>query len=163
MENLSIRPANVDDTKQILNFIEALAEYEKLSAQVSATEAKLIATLFPENGNPAAEVQLAFLNKTPVGFALYFSSYSTFLAQPGIYLEDLFVDPSSRGLGIGEALLRKVASVAVTRGAGRLEWSVLDWNKSAIDFYRRLGGKPMNEWTTFRVDGPALQALASDA
>jgi GNAT superfamily N-acetyltransferase len=159
MKNLSIRPATVDDAKQILKFIEALAEYEKLSDKVIATEAKLIATLFTENGKPAAEVLLAFLNENPVGFALYFSSYSTFLAQPRIYLEDLFVDPSSRGLGIGEALLRKVASVAVTRGAGRLEWAVLDWNQPAIDFYLRLGGKPMNEWTTFRVDGQALQAL----
>lgn len=159
MKNLILRSANAEDARLIFKFIEALAEYEKLSDQVIATEAKLIATLFPENGSPAAEVQLAFLNENPVGFALYFSSYSTFLAQPGVYLEDLFVDPSARGMGIGEALFRKVASVAVARGAGRLEWSVLDWNQPAIDFYRRLGAMPMDDWTTFRVDGPALQAL----
>jgi GNAT superfamily N-acetyltransferase len=161
MKKLNIRPAAQQDAKEILRFINALAEYEKLQDEVHATEAKLIETMFPQSGNPAAEVQLAFLDETPVGFALYFSNYSTFLARSGIYLEDLFVDPEARGQGVGEALLRTVASVAVERGAGRLEWSVLDWNKPAIDFYRRLGANPMSEWTTFRVDGAALLALGS--
>jgi GNAT superfamily N-acetyltransferase len=160
MKKLSIRSAKPNDSKDILRFIKALAEYEKLQHQVTATEAKLIESLFPHTGSPAAEVQLAFQDNLPVGFALHFSNYSTFLAQPGVYLEDLYVDPEARGQGIGEALLRKVASVAVERGAGRLEWSVLDWNKPAIDFYRRLGANPMDEWTTFRVDGTALFALA---
>ncbi|MBN8540981.1 MAG: GNAT family N-acetyltransferase [Deltaproteobacteria bacterium] len=159
MTKLKIRSATRHDAKQILRFIQALAEYEKLADQVSATEPMLIQTLFPESGSPAAEVQLAFQNDVPVGFALYFSSYSTFLAKKGIYLEDLFVDPSARGQGVGEALLKRVASIAVARGAERLEWSVLDWNKPAIDFYRRRGANPMNEWTTFRVDGAALVAL----
>lgn len=161
MKKLSIRPATQNDAKEILRFIKALAEYEKLQDEVRATESKLIETLFPQTGSPAAEVQLAFLDETPVGFALYFSNYSTFLARSGVYLEDLFVVPEARGLGVGEALLRKVAAVAVERGAGRLEWSVLDWNKPAIDFYRRLGANPMSDWTTFRVDGAALQALGT--
>lgn len=161
MTKPNIRLATRHDTKQILGFIQALAEYEKLADQVSATEQLLIETLFPETGSPAAEVQLAFVNHEPVGFALYFPSYSTFLAKKGIYLEDLFVIPSARGQGVGKALLKRVASIAVDRCAGRLEWSVLDWNKSAIDFYRRLGGKPMDEWTTFRVDGAALQKLSA--
>lgn len=159
MKKLSIRPATQNDAKEILRFIKALAEYEKLQDEVRATETTLIETLFPQTGRPAAEVQLAFLDETPVGFALYYPNYSTFLARSGVYLEDLFVDPEARGLGVGEALLRKVASVAVERGAGRLEWSVLDWNKPAIDFYRRLGANPMSDWTTFRVDGEALIEL----
>lgn len=160
MDTIKIRTATRQDTGTILSFIQALAEYEKLEHQVVATEELLEKSLFPSAGRAAAEVLLAHLNERPVGFALFFSNYSTFLARAGIYLEDLFVEPESRGLGVGESLLRKVAAIAEERGAGRLEWAVLDWNKPAIDFYRRLGANPMADWTTFRVDGDALHQLA---
>ncbi len=163
MKTINIRPATRHDAKTVLDFICALAEYEKLSHQVVATEELLIETLFTSGTPNAAEVLLAFIADKPVGFALFFSNYSTFLGRPGIYLEDLFVTPTARGQGVGESLLRTIAAIAVERKAGRLEWSVLDWNQPAIDFYRRLGANPQSDWTTFRVDGETLQALGKNA
>ena len=155
----SIRPARPGDVADILRLIQALAEYEKLAHEVVATEAALKQTLF--GPKPAAEVLLAEEGGRPVGLALFFQNYSTFLAKPGIYLEDLFVDPSVRGKGIGKALLQAVAKLAVQRGCGRFEWAVLDWNRPAIDFYESLGAKPMSDWTVMRVTGEALRRLGS--
>lgn len=157
--NLRIDPAREDDCAQILQFIRGLAEYERLSHEVIATEASLRATLF--GPIPAAEVLIARLDGAPAGFALFFPSYSTFLAQPGIYLEDLFVLPALRGGGVGRALLTEVARLAVQRGCGRLEWSVLDWNEPALRFYRSLGAQPMSEWTVQRLTGATLERLAA--
>lgn len=156
-----IRFAQAADTPVILGFIRALAVYEKLEADCVATEESLRATLF--GPRPYAEVLLIEEGGKAHGFALFFHNYSTFLARPGIYLEDLFVDPAARGKGYGKALLAKLAEIAVERGCGRLEWSVLDWNQPAIDFYLSLGARPMDEWTIYRVDGAALGALAAQA
>jgi GNAT superfamily N-acetyltransferase len=153
-----IRPAVAADVPTILRFIRSLAEYEKLLDSVVADEEKLRATLFGER--PYAEVLIATWNDTPAGFALFFHNYSTFLAKPGIYLEDLFVDPEFRGKGLGKALLIHLAKLAVERDCGRLEWSVLDWNEPAIGFYKSLGATPMDEWTIFRVTGDALTRLS---
>lgn len=153
-----IEPATERDVPQILRFIKGLAEYEKLSDQVTATEDGLRASLF--GPRRAAEVVIAYVGDEPAGFALYFHNYSTFLGQPGIYLEDLFVVPERRGAGVGRHLLAHLAALAVERGCGRLEWAVLDWNEPAIRFYRRLGARPMDEWTVYRLTGDALQALA---
>ena len=155
----SLRPARAADVPVILRFIRALAEYEKLSHEVTATEQALYETLF--GGRPAAEVVLGELYGVPVGFALYFSNYSTFLARPGIYLEDLFVLPEFRGRGFGKALLVHVARVAQERSCGRFDWQVLDWNEPSIQFYKSLGAVPLHEWTTMRVTGEALRRLAS--
>lgn len=155
----AIRPARAGDAPDILRLIRALAEYEKLGHEVVASEDALRATLF--GPRPAAEVLLAEEAGRPVGLALFFQNYSTFLARPGIYLEDLFVEPDFRGRGLGKALLKAVARVAVDRGCGRFEWSVLDWNQPAIDFYRALGARPMNDWTIFRVTGEALTRLGA--
>lgn len=155
---LRLRPATADDVALVLAFIRELAEYEQLADEVVATEDALARTLFGDR--PAAEVVLALWADLPVGFALFFPSYSTFLARPGLYLEDLFVRPSHRGRGIGLALLRHLAGLARARGDGRLEWSVLDWNQPAIDFYRRLGAEPVAGWTRYRLVGAALAALA---
>lgn len=157
----AIAPATANDVPLILALIRELADYEKLSDQVSATEAALRASLFGER--PAAEVLVARSGGEPAGFALFFPNYSTFLAKPGIYLEDLFVRPAFRGQGIGKALLASVAALAVARGCGRFEWSVLDWNEPAIGFYRRLGARPLDDWTMFRITGAELAALAADA
>jgi GNAT superfamily N-acetyltransferase len=156
--DLVIRYATVKDSSTILGFIRDLAEYEKLGHEVVADEAALRATLF--GVRPAAEVLIAELANEPVGFALFFQSYSTFLAKPGLYLEDLFVVPKFRGRGYGKALLVHLAKIAVERNCGRFEWSVLDWNEPAIGFYKKLGATPMDEWTIFRVAGDALRALA---
>ena len=160
---LRIDAATERDVSLILGFIKELAEYERLSHEVVATEDGLRETLFGER--PAAEVVIARAgmegDAEPVGFALYFTTYSTFLGRPGIYLEDLFVSPAWRGRGVGRALLVHLARLAVERRCGRLEWAVLDWNEPAIGFYRRLGARPMDEWTTFRVTGEALTTLAS--
>lgn len=155
-----LRNATVADVPLILRFIRGLAEYERLAHEVVATEASLRDTLFGES--PAAHVLLAELEGAPAGFALYFFNYSTFLGQPGLYLEDLFVDPSRRGRGVGRALLTQLASIAEARGCGRMEWSVLDWNVDAIGFYRRLGAEGMSEWTVHRVTGEALARLAAE-
>ncbi len=157
--SLAIRVATANDVPQILQFIRALADYEKLSHQVVASEEKLRSTLFGQR--PAAEVLIAEWQGKAAGFALFFHNYSTFLAKPGIYLEDLFVLPEMRGHGIGKALLITLAQLCVERDCGRLEWSVLDWNKPAIDFYLSLGAQPMDEWTVYRVTGDALSTLAS--
>jgi GNAT superfamily N-acetyltransferase len=145
----------------ILRCIRELAEYERLAHECIATEALLEETLF--GPTPSAEVVLAFQadaeGDVPAGFALWFRSYSTFLARPGIYLEDLFVFPEFRGQGLGRQLLSHLARTAVERGYGRLEWAVLDWNSDAIRFYESLGARPMAEWTTYRLAGPALAAL----
>ena len=153
----AVRPATPADVPLILGFIGALAEYEKLSHAVVATVEQLRTHLFGDR--PAAEVLIGELDGRPVGFALFFPNFSTFLAKPGVYLEDLFVLPDARGHGIGRALLSAVAELAVARDAGRLEWSVLDWNEPAIGFYRKLGAVPMDEWTTMRVAGEALRTL----
>lgn len=156
---LTIRPATVDDVATILRFIRELAAYEKLFYEVVADEQSLAQTLFSER--PDAEVVIAMWGEEPVGFALYFFTYSTFLARRGLYLEDLYVTPSHRGRGIGTALLRRLARLALDRDCGRFEWSVLDWNESAIAFYRKLGAVGMNEWTVQRVTGDGLIRLAS--
>ena len=155
---LEIRPAQPDDCPLILGLIRELAEYEKLAHEVEATETRLRTTLFADP--PAAHCIIAFLDGQPAGFAIYFFNYSTFLARPGLYLEDLFVKPSHRGDGIGKALLLRLAKVANARGCGRMEWSVLDWNEPAIGFYKKLGAVPMSEWTVFRLTGPALAQYA---
>ncbi len=155
---LNLRPAAVSDVPTILRFIRELAEFEKLLHEVEATEEKLRQTLF--GADARAEVIIAEQDGVAEGFALYFTSYSTFLAKNGIYLEDLYVSPSSRGQGIGTALLRRLAQIAIDRGAGRLEWSVLDWNEKAIALYRKMGATPQSEWTVQRVTGKALETLA---
>ena len=155
---IQIRKAEVNDVPLILEFIQSLAEYERLRDSCVATEEKLRATLFSEN--PAAEVIIARDGAEPMGFALFFHNYSTFLAQRGIYLEDLFVKPAARGKGVGFALLSALARIAVERGCGRLEWAVLDWNELAIDFYKRIGAVPLDDWTTFRMTGDSLISLA---
>jgi GNAT superfamily N-acetyltransferase len=156
--SVSIRDATRADVPLILELIRGLAEYEKLSDEVSATEERLAETLFAAPHR--AEVVIAELDSTPVGFALFFHNYSTFLARPGIYLEDLFVLPEHRGRGAGKGLLVHLARLAVDRGCGRFEWSVLDWNEPAIGFYRSLGARTMNGWLLNRLTGDALRALA---
>jgi GNAT superfamily N-acetyltransferase len=156
---VTIRPAIAGDVPVILELIRALAEYEKLAHEVVATEADLRRTLFGER--PTAEVLIAEDAGAAVGFALFFTSYSTFLARPGLYLEDLFVRPAARGQGIGKALMTALARIAVDRGYGRFEWSVLDWNVDAIGFYRSLGAVGLDQWTVQRVTGDALRRLAA--
>lgn len=157
-EKFDIRAAQEKDVPAILSFIRELAEYEKLTHEVVATEEKLRQTLFGEHRY--AEIVLAFYAEQPVGFALFFHNYSTFLARPGIYLEDLYIRPHMRGKGFGKALLKHLAKIATDRHCGRLEWSVLNWNEPAIRFYESLGAQPMDEWTVFRVTGDALKELA---
>jgi GNAT superfamily N-acetyltransferase len=156
--DLRIVEATEADVPVILEMIRGLAEYERLSDQVTATEEKLRETLF--GNRPAAYAVLAWLDGSCVGFALFFSTYSTFLAKPGLFLEDLYVDPGHRGRGIGRALLSRVAAIAQKRECGRLEWDVLDWNEPAIGFYKRLGANAMDQWTKYRVTGEALKELA---
>jgi GNAT superfamily N-acetyltransferase len=160
MDTLLIRPATAADVPLVLGFIRRLAEYEKLSHEVEATEERVRAGLFPEQGPPAAECLLAFVGGTAAGFALFFPTFSTFLAKPGLYLEDLFVEPSMRRRGVGKALLLHVARLAAGRGCGRLEWSVLDWNEPAIRLYESLGARRLTEWTVCRLTGAALAAYA---
>lgn len=155
-----IRAATAADTPLILEFIRALADYEKLATEVTATEEQLRATLFPVTGAPVAHCVLAFEGPEAVGFAIYFYNYSTFLAQPGLYLEDLFVKPAFRGRGHGKTLLLHLAKLANARGCGRMEWSVLDWNKPAIDFYESLGARRMTEWQICRLTGQSLARYA---
>jgi GNAT superfamily N-acetyltransferase len=153
-----IRTATIDDVPTVLAFIRELADYERLAHEVVADEAALRATLF--GARPAAEVLIAE-DPEPVGFALFFTSYSTFLGKPGLYLEDLFVRPAARGRGVGLALMSACAKLAVERDYGRFEWSVLDWNAPALGFYRKLGAVAMTEWTVQRLTGAALHALAA--
>lgn len=161
MSAIAIRAARASDVATILGFIRDLAAYEKLAHEVVADEAQLHATLF--GPRPAAEVLIAEHDGAAVGFALFFVSYSTFLAKPGLYLEDLFVRPAARGHGVGLALMARCAQLAVERGYGRFEWSVLDWNEPALAFYRKLGAAPMSEWTMQRLTGAPLAALAARA
>jgi len=157
-ENVAIRPATAADVPIILELIRALATYERAPNDVTATEDGLSKVLFGEK--PAAEVLLAFKNETAVGFAVFFHNFSTWLGRPGLYLEDLFVRPEDRGKGYGRALLIHLAKVARDRGCGRMEWAVLDWNEPAIQFYRKLGAKSMDEWTVFRLERDGIAKLA---
>jgi len=157
---LAIRPAERADVPVIAELIRGLARFEKMEDEVTMTEDRLAASLFGERRY--AETLIADQDGEPVGFALFFHNFSTFLAQPGIYLEDLFVLPDHRGGGIGRALLRELARLAVERGCGRLEWAVLDWNRDAIGFYERLGAKPNSEWTVYRLAGEALTTLGRE-
>lgn len=161
--NLTIRPAGAADVPVILGHIRALAAYEKLSHEVTATEELLRATLFPVRGPAAAECLLAEVGAIPAGFAVFFTNYSTFLAKPGIHLEDLFVAPEWRGKGIGKGLLLHLAQLANARGCGRLEWTVLDWNQPAIEFYESIGARRLREWQICRLTGPALEQYRGDA
>jgi GNAT superfamily N-acetyltransferase len=158
--SLLIRPGTRADVPVIAELIRGLAHYEKLEHEVTMTEERLSANLF--GPHHYAETLIAEEGGAPVGFALFFHNFSTFLAQPGIYLEDLFVVPERRGGGIGRALLKALARLAVERECGRLEWSVLDWNRDAIGFYERLGARPNSEWTVYRLTGEALSALGRE-
>ncbi len=160
-ENFAIRPATAADVPIILELIRALATYERAPNEVTATEDGLSKVLFGEK--PAAEVLLAFENETAVGFAVFFHNFSTWLGRPGLYLEDLFVRPEDRGKGYGRALLIHLAKIARDRGCGRMEWAVLDWNEPAIQFYRKLGAKPMDDWTVFRLKRDGIAKLADAA
>lgn len=155
---ISIRPATPDDSGLILSLIKELADYERLAHDVTATQDELAHWLFGDK--PAAEVLIGELEGEPAGFALFFQNFSTFVGRPGLYLEDLYVRPAARRHGLGAALLKRLAKLAVERGCARLEWAVLDWNQPAMDFYTRLGAKPMNDWTIWRVTGDALRQLA---
>lgn len=156
---LRIEPATIEDVPTILALIRELAEYEKLADAVVATEERLRESLF--GPKPAAEAIIARLENQSVGFALFFQNFSTFRAQPGLYLEDLYVCPAMRGRGIGLALLARLAGIAKERDYGRVEWAVLEWNSPAIGFYDKLGAKPMSDWIVYRLTGDALDALAS--
>ena len=157
-ENFQIRPARTEDAPIILQLIRDLAAYERAPDEVTATEEQLVEVLFGEQ--PTAEVLLVFEGKSPVGFAVYFYNFSTWLGRPGLYLEDLFVKPENRGKGYGRALLVELAKIARDRGCGRMEWAVLNWNEPAIKFYRALGAKPMDEWTVFRLTRDEIGKLA---
>jgi GNAT superfamily N-acetyltransferase len=156
--DFEIRSAYLDDVPIILELIRDLATYERAPNEVTATEEQLVDVLFGER--PAAEVLLAFEKDTPVGFAIFFHNFSTWLGRPGLYLEDLFVKPEKRGKGYGRALLVDLARIARDRGCGRMEWAVLDWNEPAIQFYRTLGATPMDEWTVFRLTRDGIAKLA---
>jgi GNAT superfamily N-acetyltransferase len=157
-DELQIRPAQVSDVPVILQLIRDLATYERAPDEVTATEEQLLKVLFGDK--PAAEVLLAFVGEAPVGFAVFFHNFSTWLGRPGLYLEDLFVKPEERGKGYGRALLVELGKIARDRDCGRMEWAVLNWNEPAIKFYRALGAKPMDEWTVFRLTGDKIAALA---
>ena len=158
-DDVRIQQATKADVPLVLRMIKALAEYEQLTHEVVATEAKVRESLF--GSNPSAEAVIARVDGQPAGFAVWFYSYSTFLGRPGLYLEDLFVLPEWRGRGIGRALLRHLARIAVSRDCGRMEWAVLDWNELAIRFYRGLGARPMSDWTVYRLTGDDLTRLAA--
>lgn len=155
--DFEIKPASIEDIPLILSLIKELAEYEKLSHEVVATEDLLKESLFGDNA--FAKVIIGYLNSKPVSFALYFYNFSTFLGRPGIYLEDLFVKKEVRGKGIGKKMLFHIARIAKEQNCGRLEWSVLDWNEDAIQFYKSIGAKPMEAWTTYRLTGKDLENL----
>ena len=157
---VKIRPAELADVPVIAELIRALARFEKLEGEVTMTEERLAENLFGRHRY--AETLIAEEAGASVGFALFFHNFSTFLALPGIYLEDLFVVPEHRGRGIGKALLKELARLAVERGCGRLEWAVLDWNREAIGFYERLGARPNSEWTVYRLTGESLSALGRE-
>ena len=154
----TVREARSSDIEQIHRLIVDLATYERAPDEVTATEQQLVDVLFGER--PAAEVLLAFEGESPVGFAVYFYNFSTWLGRAGLYLEDLFVNPDQRGKGYGRALLVELAKIARDRECGRMEWAVLDWNEPAIKFYRTLSAKPMHEWTVFRLTRDGIAGLA---
>jgi GNAT superfamily N-acetyltransferase len=156
--NFEIRPACVEDVPVILELIRELATYERAPDEVTATKGQLVDVLFGER--PAAEVLLAFEGKSPIGFAVFFQNFSTWLGRPGLYLEDLFVKPEKRGKGYGRALLIDLAKIARDRACGRMEWAVLNWNEPAIKFYRALGAEPLDEWTVFRLTREGIAELA---
>jgi GNAT superfamily N-acetyltransferase len=158
-EDIRIQPAQPADIPLVLAFIRELAEYERLTQQVVATEADLEVALF--GARPAAEVVIASLAAVPVGFALFFPNFSTFLGKPGIYLEDLYVRPQARGHGVGRHLLAWLAHATLARGGGRLDWAVLDWNHPSIAFYRGVGAVPLEDWITYRLSGAPLTRLAA--
>jgi GNAT superfamily N-acetyltransferase len=155
---ISIRPATPADVTLILTFIRELAAYEKLAHEVVAREEDFQEALF--GARPVVEAVMASLDGEPVGYALFFANFSTFLGKPGLYLEDLYVRPEARGLGAGRALLEHLAQIAVDRGWGRFEWAVLDWNEPSIAFYKKMGARAMDEWTIFRLTGEDLKKLA---
>jgi GNAT superfamily N-acetyltransferase len=161
MASIRIVPAQATDVPIILRMIKALAEYEQLTHEVVATEADLRQSLF--GPRPAGEVVLAYAAETPIGFALFFHNFSTFLGRHGLYLEDLFVVPEWRGKGVGKQLLAHIASIAESRNCGRMEWAVLDWNESAIAFYRRMGAHVLDDWRICRLTGHELRAAATRA
>jgi GNAT superfamily N-acetyltransferase len=157
---IEVRFAQETDISTIYNFIVQLAHFEKLEHEVVGSEEDIKKALFGKR--PACEAILATIDSKPVGFALFFHNYSTFMARRGIYLEDIFVSQDARGLGAGKALLQFLAAIALERGCGRMEWSVLDWNQNAIDFYKTIGAKPMSEWTSFQLDEDAISKLAEN-
>ncbi|MGI9086254.1 MAG: GNAT family N-acetyltransferase [Chthoniobacterales bacterium] len=156
--SFQIKPATITEVPIILRLIRELAEYERAPNDAVATEAQLREVLFGEK--PSAEVLLAYAEEVPIGFAVYFFNFSTWLGRPGLYLEDLFVRPEVRGQGYGRALLVRLAQIARERGCGRMEWAVLNWNEPAIGFYKKLGAKPQNEWTVFRLTSDKIAQLA---
>jgi len=158
IEGFTIRPATSGDVGLILKFIKALAAYEKMERDVVADETLLSETLF--GPRPFAEVLIGEQDGTAVAFALFFHNFSTFVGRPGLYLEDLYVEPEARGRGLGKCLLSYLGHLAKERGCGRVEWCVLDWNENAIDFYTAMGAKPVEGWTVFRVAGAALERLS---
>ncbi len=160
ISSLKIERTGPQDVPLILSFIKELAEYERLSDSVTATEELLREALFGEH--PRAEAVIAYDDGVPVGFALFFHNFSTFIGRPGLYLEDLYVRPAMRGRGIGRAMLVYLAQLARARGCGRMEWAVLDWNEPAIKFYEGLGAAPMNDWTIYRLMDEALDKLAGE-
>ena len=161
MADVRIAPAREEDVPAILRLIRALADYEKLTDQVVATEGDVRRAIFGER--PLVEVVMAFAGEQPIGFALFFHNFSTFVGRPGLYLEDLFVVPEWRGRGVGRRLLAHLARIAVERNCGRMEWAVLEWNEPAIGFYRRIGADVMDDWRLCRLTGDALATVARSA
>jgi GNAT superfamily N-acetyltransferase len=158
LNNFELRPPTRDEVHLVAGFIRELAEYERLSHECLITEESLRDSLFCER--PHAESLLAFLDGNAIGFCLYFFNYSTFLGKPGLYLEDLYVQPEYRNKGFGKQILSRLATIALERGCGRFEWAVLDWNEPSIAFYRKIGAQPMNDWTVQRLTGQALEDLS---
>lgn len=161
MSQIKIAPATPHDVPLILTFIRELAEYEKLAHHVVASHEDIQVALFGER--PSVEAVIATVDDEPVGYALFFPTFSTFLGKPGLYLEDLYVRPAARGAGVGRRLLEHLARIAVDRGWGRFEWSVLDWNEPSIAFYKKMGAKAMDEWTIFRLTGESLHRLTRNS
>lgn len=159
MVNIEIRKATIADAALILKFVTELAIYEKAESEVLATQADIVNSLFAESST--AQALICYVKGEPIGFAVYFYNYSTWLGKNGLYLEDLYVSPESRGTGAGKALLKHLAKIALEKDCGRFEWSVLDWNEPAIKFYESIGAKPQNEWVAYRLTGAALEKFAS--